>query len=304
MTPIIKSVELPNGTRLEYVEQGEPSAVPVLLLHGLTDSWRSFERVLPHLPRSIRAFALSLRGHGDADRPAAGYRPADFAADVAAFMEAGGIARAVIAGHSMGSTIARRFALDYPERTLGLVLMGSFFAFEGNPAVAELWDAVRNLTDPVDPGLALEFQRSTLAKGVPQPYLDTVVQESLKVPARVWRAALEGLLEEDHTAEIGRISAPTLVVWGDRDAFCPRSDQDAIAVAIEGARLVAYPGAGHGLHWDEPERFAADLTAFVERVAARDASGMIAPSAASDPGARAYARGSLRQHARREGRWP
>ncbi len=266
MPPIVQSVALPKRTRLEYVEQGDATGIPVVFLHGLTDSWRSFERVLPHLPGSIRAFALSLRGHGDAERPAAGYRPGDFAADVAAFMDALKLERAVIAGHSMGSTLARRFALDYPERTLGLVLMGSFFSFQDNPAAAELWEAVAELQDPVDPALALDFQRSTIAKGVPQAYLDTVVQESLKVPARVWRAALGGLLEDDLSAEIGRIRVPTLVVWGDRDAFCPRSDQDAIAVAIEDARLVVYEAAGHGVHWDEPERFAADLTDFVERV--------------------------------------
>jgi non-heme chloroperoxidase len=299
MTPMIKSVALPNRARLEFVEQGDRAGVPVLFLHGLTDSWRSFERVLPHLPRSIRAFALSLRGHGDAERPAAGYRPGDFAADVAAFMDAEKLERAVIAGHSMGSHVAQRFALDHSERTLGLVLMGSFFTCRGNRAIEELWEAVADLADPIDPGFALGFQQATLAKGVPQAYLDTVVQESLKVPARVWRAALRGLREEDHSAEIGRIRAPTLVVWGDRDAFCPRGDQDALAVAIEEAQLVVYPGAGHGLHWDEPERFAADLTAFVERVASRDA-GMIA---SSDPGASAHARGAQRKHLRSEGRW-
>ena len=79
MTPAIKCVELPNRVKLPYVEQGDSSGVPVLLLHGVTDSWRSFERVLPHLPASIRAFALTQRGHGDADRPAAGYGPHDFA---------------------------------------------------------------------------------------------------------------------------------------------------------------------------------------------------------------------------------
>jgi alpha-beta hydrolase superfamily lysophospholipase len=57
------------------------AGVPVILLHGITDSWRSFEPVLPHLPASIRAFALSQRGHGDSERPAAGYHPRDFAAD-------------------------------------------------------------------------------------------------------------------------------------------------------------------------------------------------------------------------------
>jgi non-heme chloroperoxidase len=77
-----KSVELPNRVKLSYVEQGDPSGVPVLFLHGVTDSWHSFELVLPHLPASIHAFALSQRGHGEADRrPETGYQPQDFAAE-------------------------------------------------------------------------------------------------------------------------------------------------------------------------------------------------------------------------------
>src|SRR3712207_4230490 len=101
MTTVIESVELPNGVKLPYVEQGDPSGVPVVLLHGVTDSWRSFEPVLPHLPASIHAYALTQRGHGDAERPASGYRPQDLAADVAAFMDALGLESAVIVGHSM-----------------------------------------------------------------------------------------------------------------------------------------------------------------------------------------------------------
>jgi pimeloyl-ACP methyl ester carboxylesterase len=264
--PVERTIELTNGVKLRYVEQGDPAGVPVLFLHGITDSWRSFEPVLPHLPASIHAFAISQRGHGDSDRPAAGYNIRDFAADVAAFMDAFKLKRAVIAGHSMGSIIARRFALEYPERTLGLVLLGSFFASCGNPEVAELRDAVSRLTDPVDYSFALEFQQSTLAGPVPQAYLDLVVEESLKVPARVWRAALEGLLEDDHTAELQRIDIPTLIVWGDKDNFCPDSDQQALRAAIAGSQLVTYPGVGHALHWEEPERFAADLAAFAEKL--------------------------------------
>ena len=87
----VKFVALSNGVSIPFVEQGSPSGTPVVLLHGITDSWRSFEGVLPHLPRSIHAYALTLRGHGNADRPEAGYTPADFAADVATFMDAVGI---------------------------------------------------------------------------------------------------------------------------------------------------------------------------------------------------------------------
>jgi non-heme chloroperoxidase len=64
--PMIKSVELPNRIQLQYVEQGDPARIPLLLLHGVTDSRHSFELVLPHLPESIHAFALTQRGHGDA----------------------------------------------------------------------------------------------------------------------------------------------------------------------------------------------------------------------------------------------
>jgi len=59
---ITKSVDLSTGVTLQYVEQGAPAGVSVLLLHGLSDSWHSFERVLPHLPESIHAFAITQRG--------------------------------------------------------------------------------------------------------------------------------------------------------------------------------------------------------------------------------------------------
>lgn len=262
----VKTIELPNRVKLQYVEQGDSSGVPVILLHGITDSWRSFEPVLPHLSASVRAFAVSQRGHGDSERPAAGYHPRDFAADVAAFMDALNLNRAVIAGHSMGSHIAKRFAMDYPDRALGLVLMAAFFDFRSNPGVAEFQGAVATLTDPIDPAFALDFQQSTLAQPIPQTYLDAVVRESLKVPARVWRDALEGLLKDDHSGELGKIKTPTLIVWGDQDVFCPRGDQDALAEAIAGSKLLVYRGAGHALHWEEPERFAADLVAFIETI--------------------------------------
>jgi non-heme chloroperoxidase len=61
-------------------------------------------------------------------------------------------------------------------------------------------------------------------------------------------------------------SRPTLIVWGDRDAFCPHSDQKSLAAAIAGSRLLVYSGTGHAVHWEEPNRFAADLAAFTNRL--------------------------------------
>ena len=264
---IVKFVELPNQVRLPYVEQGDPLGVPVLLLHGFTDSWRSFELVLLHLPVSIHAIALTQRGHGDASRPPAGYCSHDLAADLAAFMDALHLEAAVIVGASSGGIVAQRFAIDYPERTLGLVLASSPVTLQNKPGVRELWDStISKLTDPIDPGFVRKFAEGSLSQRVPPPFFEAMVQDSLKVPAHVWKATTEGLLEEDHSAELDKIQSPTLIIWGDQDTFT-RGDQEALTAAIAGSLLVVYPGAGHSPHWEEPERFASDLVAFVEAAA-------------------------------------
>ena len=264
--PVLKSVKLPNRITLQYAEQGNTDGVPVVLLHGYTDSWRSFELALPRLPESIRAFALSQRGHGDSEKPAAGYLPRDFAADVAAFMDALKLKRAIIVGHSMGSAVAQRFALDYPERICGLVLIGSFTTVRGHEGVKQLWDAtIAKMTDSVDPSFIREFQKSTLNTVVPAAFFDAVVLESAKVPAHVWRAALAGLMETDFSADLGKISVPTLIVWGDRDSFFGRSEQDALTSAIKGSKLLVHSGVGHAPHWEDPKRFATELTSFTEQ---------------------------------------
>jgi len=267
LTP--RSAELASGITLPYVEQGDPAGTPVVFLHGVTDSWHSFEPVLPHLPPSIHAFALTQRGHGDADRPAVGYGMRDFAADLAGFMDAVGLESAVVAGHSMGTTVAQRFAIEHPERTRGLLLAGGSSTFRRNAVVVEYEETVvSSLEDPIDPAVAREFQESTLAHPIPAAFFETVVAESLKVPARVWRAVFAGFVTDPEWAwELATIPASTLLLWGSEDVFCPRRDQEALLAAIPEARLVVYRGAGHALHWEQPERFAADLVAFTECLA-------------------------------------
>jgi pimeloyl-ACP methyl ester carboxylesterase len=264
MEPIIKTVELPNQVKIPYVEQGEFSGTPLILLHGYADSWHVFERVLRHIPNSIRTFALTQRGHGDASRPTSGYRTHDFASDLLAFMDVIHLDAAVIAGGSSGGFVARRFAIDYPHRTSGLVFIGSPLNLRDKPVVQEMWDStISGLTDPIDPVFVREFVESTFTQPVPKAFLETLVQESLKVPARVWKATLEGLLEDDSSEELNKIKAPTLIVWGDQDTIVPRSDQETFNTAIPSSQLVVYLGAGHALYCEEPVRLASDLGAFI-----------------------------------------
>jgi pimeloyl-ACP methyl ester carboxylesterase len=263
-----KFIELSSEVRLPYVEQGDVSGIPVIFLHAIADSWHSFERVLAHLPDSIHAFAVTQRGHGDASRPSDGYRPDDFAADLAAFMDGVGVEAAVIAGGSSVGFAARRFAIDHPERTLGLMLLGSPATLQDKQVALEMWEAtVSKLTDPIDPGFVREFAEKTLAQPVPPAFFEVIVRENLKVPATVWKATFKGLLGDDSFRELQKITAPTLIVWGDQDAFLSRSDQNALSAAIAGSRLIVYPGAGHAVYWEAPDRVASDLVAFVEQLA-------------------------------------
>src|SRR5690242_19231314 len=101
-TMSVQALSLRGGLRLPCAQFGDAGGMPVLLLHGYTDSWRSFELVLPHLLCGIRAVVPTQRGHGDAGRPECAYTPADFAADASAVLDALGIERAVVVGHSMG----------------------------------------------------------------------------------------------------------------------------------------------------------------------------------------------------------
>jgi len=200
----------------------------------------------------------------------------DFAADLAEFQDAMHLRAAVIVGHSMGSAVALRFAVDHPGRTMGLVLVGASPTMGGTAAAREFWSStVSKLTDPVDPALVRGMTESILAQPVPRAFLDAAIQEGLKVPAFVWKAAFESRwrLEGDYSADLSKIEAPTLIVWGDQDARYPRAEQKALASAIAGSRLLVYHGAGHLLHWEEPQRFASDLLTFVEGLSERRSQG-------------------------------
>ncbi|HEX8920352.1 MAG TPA: alpha/beta fold hydrolase [Pyrinomonadaceae bacterium] len=256
------TVRLKTGVSLRYAEQGDPLGSPIILLHGYTDSSFSYSRVLPLLDAKYRVYTLDLRGHGDSERPVSGYKLSDFAADVLAFMDAKGIGRASLVGHSMGSFITQQVAMTAPERVERLVLIGSATTLRNN-TVQDLRLAVNALSDPVPVTFVREFQASTVYRQLPEQFMNRVVAESLKVPARVWRATIEGFFADDYRHQLGKIKAPTLILWGDRETIFPRSEQDSLVNALASAKLKVYPETGHALHWERPEQFVKDLEDFI-----------------------------------------
>lgn len=274
-----KSFGLTNQVKISYAEQGAPDGVPVLLLHGLGDSWRSYEPVLEHLPETVRALALSQRGHGDSSRPVAGYRIGNFVEDLAAFLDALDIDRAVLIGHSSHGLVSETFAIEHPDRTLGLILIGTPVTLRGNAKAQEMFDqTISKLTDPLDSSFAHDFAEGTLARPVPPGFLETMREETMKVPARVFKELFKDLIDTDLRPQLHRITAPTLLVWGDQDAILSRSDTEELAEALPNSRLVVYPDAGHSPHWEEPKRFASDLVSFMNGLIGFEAGETTAPN--------------------------
>jgi non-heme chloroperoxidase len=253
-------IKLPSGVSLHYAVQGRPDGEPVVLLHGVGDSWRSFDLILPHIPDRYRVYAVSQRGHGWSDAPASGYSQADLAADATAFLEALDLRNVTIVGHSMGSFVAQAVAARDAGRLKSLVLVGS------GPGGAKRVEAeVRGAFEAMrqNPRFARDFQASMSHQPVPAAFLEMMIEACAGVPAHAWAQLGAVTHSADTEAGLAAIKVPTLLVWGDRDALLNREDQDVLLKKIKGSRLLVYPETGHVPHWEHPERFAKDLLAFL-----------------------------------------
>lgn len=255
-----------DGVDLVWQEQGAGS--PVLLLQGQATPMAGWDRVAADLARDFRVLRCEQRGTGGS-APGPGGTLADdrfttraLAADVRAVLDAAGVDRAQVVGHSMGGKIAQWLAVDAPGRVVSLVLLAtSAGAADGVPRDAE---AHRLLLG----GDADERRRLFFA----DPWADAHPDEvraffALDAARPTLRALYRASTTHDALAALPRITAPTLVVHGTADRLAALASAERIAAEVPGAELVAVPGAGHGLHLDSPEAAAA-VRSFLVRHAA------------------------------------
>jgi len=261
----VASVPLATGVTLSCATRGAADGPALLLVPGPTDSWRSYALVLDRLPDSVRAVAVSPRGHGDSDKPQTGYSIEDLAGDVVPLLDALGIGSAVLAGHSGSCLVVRRVALDRPDRVAGLVLEASPTTLRGHPGLDQLVESViSTLSDPIDPDFARSFLADTSSDAISPAFVEKLVADLLEVPVRAWKGMFGSLQVYDDMDRIERIDVPTLLVWGSADGLVTRAMQDELVERIRGAELRVYEGVGHTPRWEDPARFAADVAAFVE----------------------------------------
>lgn len=267
--PTVRARRIPvaPGVSLHVVERGDPNGTPVLLLHGLSDSWSSFSRFMDHLPSDLRLIAVDLRGHGASSKPTTGYGIPVLAHDVAVILDSLKLDRVVVVGHSMGSLVAQHLVAQRPNRASGLVLIGAARGGAHIPGMAEFRAAVAqfvNDEEPVSESFARDFQMSTLHVPVPAPFLDSAVAASLKLPARVWKALLQGFVTDSGPTSVPLV--PTLVMWGDKDTIMPL-DEQRLLVQRFGASFETFGATGHSTHWERPALAAQRVVGFMQDVA-------------------------------------
>ena len=209
------------------------------------------------MPDDLRALAIDQRGFGESDRPESGYSIPEMADDAIAFLDALGIPRATVVGHSFGSFVARRAAIAHPDRVTALALIGT--GLSGSNAVTRELQSPR-LPDPIPVQFARDFQASTAFRPIPPDFFERIIEESLKLPPRLWRLAIDRLIECDDAKELSRIEAPTQLLWGDKDALFSRTEQQRFIDVLPAARLSVYEDR-HCPNWEQPERVAADIMA-------------------------------------------
>lgn len=264
------SIGTAEGIRLGYVELGEAPAtatgLPVILIHGYTDSSRSWSLVAAPLRDALpgrRIIAVELRGHGISDAPECCYGPDNLAHDLKGAMDALGIARADLVGHSLGSITAAELAATHPERVNRIVLASSATAI---PAAATewLWQEIPALPDQIDPAGAFMTAWFANPNPVAPEFLTREMAEAAAIPKHVWTGVLTGLTTHDWAMLAPRITAPALVLWGDQDALFGPESQAALHAALPGAKTLTYSGLGHNFFWEQPERAAGDIAAFLK----------------------------------------
>ncbi len=260
-----------NGVELHYDSTGSGRET-VVLSHGLLFSGEMFREQVRHLAGRYRVITYDHRGQGLSEVTASGYDMDDLAEDASELVKALGVAPCHFAGLSMGGFVAMRLAARRPELLRSCILLET----SADPETPENVPRYRRLN------LALRLFGAGLVAPQVMPVLfgKTFLSDPDRAELRQeWLGRLRGLRRSVHRAvtgvverdgileELGNVRVPTLVLVGEEDTATPPSKAERICAAIQGARLVRIPRAGHSSTLENPAAVNAAFDAFLAELA-------------------------------------
>lgn len=255
-----------EDSRLCYFDEGQGE--PLVLLHGFCGSSEYWERVIPLLSDSYRLIVPDLRGHGASPAPMGAYTIEQMADDVAVLLDALELPRVTLLGHSLGGYITLSFAQRHPSRLKAFGLIHSTGYPDGEEAKEKRLAAVsaiqsEGITAFVD-GLVPGLFAPRTAETAPE-LLDKAKEIGYRTPPQgAVGAALAMRERPDRRDVISSAGVPVLLVSGEEDGLVPAertftSDKPHVVQAV-------IPEAGHMSMLEQPERLAAAVTGFMERI--------------------------------------
>ncbi len=249
--------------RLHYELTGEIGPL-VVLTHGLGGRLEFFAPHVDALAKRYRVLRWDLRGAGRSDTPTGPYSPTLFARDLAGLLDHVGSPTAYVVGHSGGGVVAQRFALDFPERALGLVLAST--SSEVGPKAAVAWNRLADTIErsgfgPADRDPDPRGFGPAFAAAYPDAVRALAEQTRANDP-RAYAASARAFGAYNWTQELGAVRAPTLILQGLADQMTPPGGSVILSRRIPRSRLVMVPDAGHNLPIEMPALFTAAILAF------------------------------------------
>lgn len=250
-----------GGVPTRSLQAGPADGPAVVFLHGTSGHLEAFIRNIPaHAAAGYRCHVIDMLGHGYTGKPDFRYEIPRYAEHLAAYLDAAGLPAAHLVGESLGGWVAAWLASEQPERVLSLQLLAAG-GTKANPAVM---DRIRTSTLKAVSSDDIELTRSRLRLLMHDPA--NVSEELVEVRHRIYHqpdfvAGIENLLclQDMETRQrnllrpdrLGKIKAPTLVVWGHENPFGDVPEAKAMHEAIPGSRLELYAECGH---WPQHEQ--------------------------------------------------
>ncbi|KAB2388767.1 alpha/beta fold hydrolase [Actinomadura montaniterrae] len=276
----------PAAFRLEYVDAagvrtrtlraGTSGTPAVVFLHGTSGHLEAFTRNIAAHAERYDCHAIDMLGHGYTGKPSRPYEIADYVEHLLAYLDAVGVERAHIVGESLGGWVGARAAIDHPARVASLQLLCA----GGTIANPEVMDRIRTSTKQAVSGddIALTRERLRLLMADEKNATEELVQvrhaiyhqpdfvanvdnllslQNMEIRER-------NLLRPDH---LGRITQPTLIIWGRQNPFGEVPEAHRMHDAIPGSRLELFENCGHWPQHEQPDRYNPLSMAFLAKAA-------------------------------------
>jgi pimeloyl-ACP methyl ester carboxylesterase len=242
-----------NGQRIWYQDSRGPG-LPLVLAHGFLMDSEMFAPQVEALAGEQRVITWDQRGHGRTESTPDPFSYWDSADDQRALLDHLGVQRAVVGGMSQGGFIGLRFALRYPERTAGLVLIDTQSGLEDPEKVPE-YDMMLDVWASEGASEQLRAMIAAIIVGNQRPESAPYIEKwrSAEVPTLqlIYRTLMD---RDDITDRLGEIEAPAVVIHGEEDVAIPMARAEELCAGLSGCRgVVRVPGAGHAANLTHPE---------------------------------------------------